>query len=385
MSRKPLFKAKSTKNENSATQTSAPAAQTEQKEQKRAPATASEQKTTAIITATAAPTQTTQKPTETKWHPAAVRAPPVVAVPFKIRFGCVRECVWLIFIRFRVLLAKFSLMRYHSSRWMSSVLCRATCCILLRLPRQRQNQSTLSPLEALALKMDSLIADAGTLRVTKAGVFGSATSAACKCFRLTTSFCFTRLKASSNRGLAVLRSTIWAKLLSRTRLDIALWCVRHTMVSFCARSAAWALKTCSLTTPGCVFRCFSCFVCVLVCVFAHFGVVLCRASSLIRMETSSLQTLATGNFLCSFSLSPSLISRPRSRIQVCTRNGDFLRSWGAKGDEDGQLFSPHGLALNHDTGELFCADTSNHRICVRVFVFCEGLWGGGVCLVCVFI
>jgi sugar lactone lactonase YvrE len=48
------------------------------------------------------------------------------------------------------------------------------------------------------------------------------------------------------------------------------------------------------------------------------------------------------------------------RIQVFTRDGKLLRSWGQYGEADGEFKRPQGLALAKD--RLYVADAGNHRV-----------------------
>jgi hypothetical protein len=51
------------------------------------------------------------------------------------------------------------------------------------------------------------------------------------------------------------------------------------------------------------------------------------------------------------------------RLQVFDRGGDFLRSFGFKGQELGRLHNPRGIALGkHNT--IAVADYGNHRIVI---------------------
>jgi PKD repeat protein len=50
-----------------------------------------------------------------------------------------------------------------------------------------------------------------------------------------------------------------------------------------------------------------------------------------------------------------------NRIQKFTSGGEHLASWGEEGKENGQFKTPQGVTVN-DEGILFVADTGNHRI-----------------------
>ena len=53
--------------------------------------------------------------------------------------------------------------------------------------------------------------------------------------------------------------------------------------------------------------------------------------------------------------------RDNHRIQVFTHGGDFFMKFGSKGDREGELNDPHGLAVLSD-GKIAEADFRNNRI-----------------------
>jgi DNA-binding beta-propeller fold protein YncE len=69
-----------------------------------------------------------------------------------------------------------------------------------------------------------------------------------------------------------------------------------------------------------------------------------------------------------------------SRVQVFSRQGNFLFSWGSYGTGPGQFKYPDGIAID-PAGRVFVADTENHRIQVfdshGAFLFEWGSEGGG--------
>ena len=53
--------------------------------------------------------------------------------------------------------------------------------------------------------------------------------------------------------------------------------------------------------------------------------------------------------------------RRNNRIVKFSAEGKFIKSWGVKGEKEGQLFDPHALAMDSQ-GRLFVADRGNSRI-----------------------
>ena len=53
--------------------------------------------------------------------------------------------------------------------------------------------------------------------------------------------------------------------------------------------------------------------------------------------------------------------RDNHRIQIFSADGKFLHKFGWKGDGDGQLNDPHGLAITRD-GSIVVADFRNNRV-----------------------
>ena len=57
------------------------------------------------------------------------------------------------------------------------------------------------------------------------------------------------------------------------------------------------------------------------------------------------------------------------RVQKFTGNGTFLTEWGREGQADGQFSMPEGLAVDPSTGKVYVSDTSNNN--VQVFAASE--------------
>jgi DNA-binding beta-propeller fold protein YncE len=53
--------------------------------------------------------------------------------------------------------------------------------------------------------------------------------------------------------------------------------------------------------------------------------------------------------------------RDNHRIQIFSSDGRFISKFGSKGDGEGQLNDPHGLALTPD-GSICVADFRNNRV-----------------------
>ena len=51
-----------------------------------------------------------------------------------------------------------------------------------------------------------------------------------------------------------------------------------------------------------------------------------------------------------------------NRVQVFSSDGTYLRSFGSKGNKEGEFNSPKGIAIDNESGIIFIADTANHRI-----------------------
>jgi DNA-binding beta-propeller fold protein YncE len=50
-----------------------------------------------------------------------------------------------------------------------------------------------------------------------------------------------------------------------------------------------------------------------------------------------------------------------ARIVKLDKNGKFLKQWGTRGNGEGQLSGPHGIATSKD-GKVYVADRGNHRV-----------------------
>ncbi|MBL4759948.1 MAG: hypothetical protein JKY80_03730 [Mariprofundaceae bacterium] len=50
-----------------------------------------------------------------------------------------------------------------------------------------------------------------------------------------------------------------------------------------------------------------------------------------------------------------------NRIQQFNQGGYFIKKWGGKGVEQGELSGPTGVAVDRD-GNVYIADWGNHRI-----------------------
>ncbi|XP_027048567.1 E3 ubiquitin-protein ligase TRIM71-like [Pocillopora damicornis] len=51
-----------------------------------------------------------------------------------------------------------------------------------------------------------------------------------------------------------------------------------------------------------------------------------------------------------------------NRVQLFSSDGTYLRSFGSKGDKEGEFNSPIGVAIGNENGIIFIADSANHRI-----------------------
>ena len=56
-----------------------------------------------------------------------------------------------------------------------------------------------------------------------------------------------------------------------------------------------------------------------------------------------------------------VVDSEQARIQVFDSTGKFLQSWGKFGSEQGEFFYPQGISISND-GVVYVADTKNHRI-----------------------
>ena len=56
-----------------------------------------------------------------------------------------------------------------------------------------------------------------------------------------------------------------------------------------------------------------------------------------------------------------VVDSEQARIQVFDSTGKFLQSWGKFGSDQGEFFYPQGISISND-GIIFVADTKNHRI-----------------------
>ena len=52
----------------------------------------------------------------------------------------------------------------------------------------------------------------------------------------------------------------------------------------------------------------------------------------------------------------------RSRVQVFSSDGTYLRSFGSRGSKEGEFNSPKGIAIDNENGIFFIADSFNNRI-----------------------
>ena len=50
-----------------------------------------------------------------------------------------------------------------------------------------------------------------------------------------------------------------------------------------------------------------------------------------------------------------------NRVQVFSSNGTYLRSFGRKGNKQGELNYPSGITL-HETNNIIVVDSNNHRV-----------------------
>jgi aldose sugar dehydrogenase len=68
------------------------------------------------------------------------------------------------------------------------------------------------------------------------------------------------------------------------------------------------------------------------------------------------------------------------RIKVFSSNGTFILGWGKYGGGNGSLRSPEGIAVDPSSGNVYVADTANHRIQVfssnGTFILGWGKYGG---------
>jgi len=56
-----------------------------------------------------------------------------------------------------------------------------------------------------------------------------------------------------------------------------------------------------------------------------------------------------------------VVDSEQARIQVFDSTGKFLQSWGKFGSDQGEFFYPQGISISND-GVVYVADTKNHRI-----------------------
>jgi len=56
-----------------------------------------------------------------------------------------------------------------------------------------------------------------------------------------------------------------------------------------------------------------------------------------------------------------VVDSEQSKIQVFDSTGKFLQSWGKFGSDQGEFFYPQGISISND-GVVYVADTKNHRI-----------------------
>ncbi len=50
------------------------------------------------------------------------------------------------------------------------------------------------------------------------------------------------------------------------------------------------------------------------------------------------------------------------RVQVFNSEGEFVFTFGSRGNQDGQFKEVRKVAINHESGDLFIVDDGNHRI-----------------------
>ena len=56
-----------------------------------------------------------------------------------------------------------------------------------------------------------------------------------------------------------------------------------------------------------------------------------------------------------------LDSSKENQVVILSKEGEFVRSFGSEGSQEGQFLEPHGLAVDGE-GRIFISDTFNHRI-----------------------
>ena len=53
--------------------------------------------------------------------------------------------------------------------------------------------------------------------------------------------------------------------------------------------------------------------------------------------------------------------RATHQIKVYGRDGMWLETWGEQGEAEGQLYKPHGIAVD-GRGRILVSDYGNHRV-----------------------
>jgi DNA-binding beta-propeller fold protein YncE len=88
---------------------------------------------------------------------------------------------------------------------------------------------------------------------------------------------------------------------------------------------------------------------------ASFGGQVLQQGKLNRPRALDLYKVGTTKYL-------AVCDTHNHRVQIFDTNGNFIRSFGQFGYNDGQFISPMGIAVDSANSRIYVADTGNHRI-----------------------